>query len=94
MNDKIYAPEGKKRFKLTPEIIIEIKKDLDHLKPSKIRIYVGNELLDIYFYNETFSVNTERKQLEMEITDKLNTEFKKKKPKICKEFVSKVLEEF
>lgn len=26
MNDKIYAPEGKKRFKLTPEIIIEIKR--------------------------------------------------------------------
>jgi len=48
----------------------------------------------MYFNRETFYVNTgDNRELEMEITDKLETEFNKKHPNICREFIPKLLEE-
>lgn len=91
-NNKIYIPKGRKRLKLTLKIIADIQKDSNHFKPSEIEILVGNELLDIFFNNEIFYVNTvKNKELESEIINKLKTEFNKIIPRICEKFVPKVL---
>ena len=89
----IYIPEGRKRLKLTSGIISKIWEDSDHIKPSEIQIMVGNERLNIYLSNETFSVNAAmNKELETEIIDKLEGEFNKKYPGMCQEFISRVLD--
>ncbi|MDI6724923.1 MAG: hypothetical protein QMD61_09795 [Methanobacterium sp.] len=54
---------------------------------------VGNERLNIYLSNEAFSVNAARnKELETEIIDKLEGELNKKYPRMCQEFISRVLD--
>ncbi len=56
-------------------------------------MHIGEEVLNTYFVNETFSISTgKNKGLEDEITDKLETEFVKKYPNICPDFVQRVLE--
>lgn len=91
--DNIHVPEGRKRLKLTSGIVSKIWEDSDYFKPSEIEIMVGNEILNVYFGNETFSVSAIRnKELETEITEKLEGEFNKKYPRMCQEFISRVLD--
>ncbi|MGB9978513.1 hypothetical protein [Methanobacterium sp.] len=54
-------------------------------------MHIGKEILNTYFENETFYVSADKnKELEEEITDKLETEFEKKYPRICPNFVQRV----
>ena len=66
---------------------------LKNFKPSNIEMHIGEEVLNTYFGNETFSVTAAKnKELEDEITDKLEMEFVKKYPNICPDFVQRVCE--
>jgi hypothetical protein len=72
-------------------MLSEIKKDSSYFKPFKIEMHIGEEILNTYFENETFSISAvKNKDLEKEITDKLEMEFEKKYPRICPDFVQRV----
>ncbi len=91
-NNKKYLPKGRKRLRLTLKIVSYMETDSNHFKPSEIEILIGNELLDIFFNKKVFYVNAvKNKELEGEITEKLKTEFNKVIPRICENFVPKVL---
>lgn len=91
-NNKTHLPISKRKLKLTLGLISDIQKDSDRFKLSEIEILVGKELLTIFFNNEMFYINTvKNKELESEITNKLETEFNKFIPRLCQNFVSKVL---
>lgn len=91
-NNKTYLPISKKRLKLTLRLISDIQEDSDQFKLSKIEILIGNELLNIFFDNEIFYIDAvKNKEIESEITNKLKTEFNKDIPRMCENFVSKVL---
>ena len=56
-------------------------------------MHIGEEVLNTYFEDETFSVSAvKNKELEEEITDKLELEFRKKYPRMCPEFVQRIYE--
>jgi hypothetical protein len=72
-------------------MLSEIKKDSSYFKPFKIEMHIGEEILNTYFENETFSISAvKNKELEEEITDKLEAEFEKKYPRICPDFVQRI----
>ena len=72
-------------------MLSEIQKDSSYFKPFKIEMHVGEEILDTYFEDETFSVSAAKnKELEEEITDKLKIEFEKKYPRMCPDFVQRI----
>jgi hypothetical protein len=74
-------------------MLSEIQKDVTCFKPFNIEMHIGEEVLNTYFENETFSISaTKNIELEEEITDKLETEFRKKYPNICPEFIPRVFE--
>ena len=86
-----YTQESNKRLKLSSEMLSEIQKDSSYFKPFKIEMHVGEEILDTYFEDETFSVSAAKnKELEEEITDKLKIEFEKKYPRMCPDFVQRI----
>ncbi len=87
----VYTQKADKRLKLSSEILSEIQKDSSYFKPFNIEMHIGEEVLNTYFENETFSVSAvKNKELEEEITDKLEMEFEKKYPRICPDFVQRV----
>lgn len=54
-------------------------------------MHIGKEVINTYFENETFYVSAAKnKELEEEITDKLEMEFEKKYPRICPDFVQRI----
>jgi len=62
-------------------------------KPFNIEMHIGEEILNTYFENEMFFISaTKNKELEGDITDKLEMEFEKKYPKICPDFIQRVYE--
>ncbi|HEX3013070.1 MAG TPA: hypothetical protein VHO92_02190 [Methanobacterium sp.] len=72
-------------------MLSEIQKDSSYFKPFNIEMHIGEEVLKTYFENETFFVSTvKNKELEEEITDKLEMEFEKKYPRICPDFVQRI----
>lgn len=82
-----------KRLKLSPEVLSEIQKDSLYFEPFKIEMQIGEEILNTYFGNETFYVSTTKnKELEEEIADKLELEFRKKHPRICPNFAQRIYE--
>lgn len=88
-----YTPEADRRLKLSPEMLSEVQRDSLYFEPFKIEMHIGEEILNTYFEDETFSVSTvKNKDLEEEITDKLEMEFEKKYPRICPEFVQRIYE--
>lgn len=91
--DNIYAQEAGKRLKLSSRMLSEIENSLNQFRPSNIEMHIGEEVLNTYFGNETFSVDAAKnKGLENEITDKLEMEFVKKYPNICPGFIQRVFE--
>jgi hypothetical protein len=56
-------------------------------------MHIGEEVLNTYFEGKTFSISAAKnKELENEITDKLELEFEKKYPNICPEFAPRIFE--
>ncbi|MEN6293170.1 MAG: hypothetical protein ABFC34_01200 [Methanobacterium sp.] len=54
-------------------------------------MHIGEEVLNTYFENKTFYVSASKnKELEEEITDKLDVEFEKKYPRMCPDFVQRI----
>ena len=91
--DNLYTQDAGKRLKLSSEILSDMEDSLKNFKPSNIEMHIGEEVLNTYFGNETFSVTAAKnKELEDEITDKLEMEFVKKYPNICPDFVQRVCE--
>jgi hypothetical protein len=86
-----YIRRNKKMLKLSSDIISEIQEDPGHFEPTKIEIQIGGENLNVYFENETFSISAEKnKELELDIVDKLEDELKKKNPRACPQFISRI----
>jgi predicted solute-binding protein len=74
-------------------MLSEIQKDSGHFRPFEIEMRIGEEVLNAYFENKRFSISAAKnKELEEEITDKLDTEFKKKYPRICQAFAPRIYE--
>ncbi len=72
-------------------MISEMENGLKLFRPFNIEMHIGEEVLNTYFENETFSISAAKnKELEEDITDKLEMEFGKKYPNICPEFISRV----
>ena len=88
---KIYRPNPRKLLKLSPELISTIQKELEDYKHLEIEMNIGNENLNANFKNNDFSISTtENKELEIEIADKINEQFKKKYPRTCPQFIRRV----
>jgi hypothetical protein len=86
-----YIRRDKKILKLSSDIISEIQEDSGYFEPTRMEIQIGGENLNAYFENETFSVSAEKnKELELEIVDKLGAELKKRHPRTCPQFISRV----
>ena len=89
----IYTQESNKRLKLSSEMLSGIQKDSAYFKPFNIEMHIGEEILNTYFEDEMFSISAAKNnELEEEITDKLETEFEKKYPRICPGFIERVYE--
>lgn len=86
-----YTRKDNKILKFSSNIISEIQEDSGHFEPTNIEIQIGGENLNAYFEKETFFISAEKnKELELEIVDKLGSEFKKKHPRTCPQFTSRV----
>jgi hypothetical protein len=60
-------------------------------KIVEFKIKMGNEIFDLTFEKNVFSVSTKRnKEIEAEIIECLNEELRKGKPKICPSFPERV----
>ena len=89
--DNVYTKEDNKRLNLSSEILSEIQRESSYFKPFNIEMHIGEEVLNTYFENRTFSISASKnKELEEEITDKLGVEFEKKYPRICPDFVQRI----
>lgn len=74
-------------------MLSEIQNDSTRFKPFNIEMHIGDEILNTYFENETIFISAAKnKELEEEITDKLETELGKKYPNICPDFIPRVFE--
>ena len=74
-------------------MLSKIQKNSSYFEPFNIEMHIGEEILNTYFENETFSVSaTKNKDLEGEIIDKLEMEFRRKYPRICPDFAQRVFE--
>lgn len=91
--NNVYTPEAKKRLKLSPKMLSEVQNVSEHFKPFNIEMHIGEEILNTYFKDEMVYISAAKnKELEEEITDKLEVEFKKKYPNICPDFIQRVYE--
>jgi len=89
----IYTQEDEKRLKLSSRILSEVRNGSMRFKPFNIEMHIGEEILNTYFENEMFFISaTKNKELEGDITDKLEMEFEKKYPNICPDFIHRVYE--
>lgn len=87
----MYLPYNQKLLKLSPSLILDIQKNLEDYNHLKIEMNIGDERLNASFKNKDFSISTTKnKELENEITDKLNEQFKKKYPRTCPQFLRRV----
>ena len=76
---------------MSPKILSEVRRNSLYFEPFEIEMHIGEEVLNTYFENETFYVSAAKnKELEGEITDKLEEEFEKKYPRICPDFVQRI----
>lgn len=74
-------------------MLSEIEINSRDFKPFNIEMRIGKEILNAYFEDETFYVSAARnKELEEEITDKLEVEFEKKYPRVCPDFIPRIYE--
>jgi hypothetical protein len=80
-------------LKLSNRLFSDIQKDLEDFEHLEVEIHLGEEILNANFRNENFSISTSNnKELETEITDKINEQFKKKYPRTCPQFLRRVYE--
>ena len=80
-------------LKLSNRLFSDIQKDLEDFEHLEVEMHLGEEILNASFRNENFSISTSNnKELETEITDKINEQFKKKYPRTCPQFLRRVYE--
>lgn len=87
--NNIHTPSPRKLLKLSPELISDVQKDMEYFEHLEIEMHLGEEVLNANFKNKNFSISASKnKELEHEITGKLNEQFKKKYPRTCPQFLT------
>jgi hypothetical protein len=90
-SETTYAPEPGKILALSNSIFKNIEREMEGGNIVEFKIKMGHETFDITFEQNVFSVSTKRnKEIEAEITECLNEELKKGKPKFCPSFPERV----
>jgi hypothetical protein len=90
-SETTYAPEPGKILALSNSIFDTIEREMEGGKIVEFKIKMGNEIFDLTFEKNVFSVSTKRnKEIEAEIIECLNEELRKGKPKICPSFPERV----
>lgn len=94
---KIVTPNNKfvrsspKLLKLSPKLVSDIQDDIGDFEHLEVEMNRGKEVLSANFKNNDFSISTSKnKELEVEIADKINEQFKKKYPRTCPQFLRRV----
>jgi hypothetical protein len=78
-------------LKFSPELFGDIQNDLEDFKHLELEMHLGDEVFSASFMNENFSISASKnKELESEITDKINEQFKKQHPTACPQFLSRI----
>lgn len=86
-----YVQSSPKLLKLSPKLVSDIQDDIGDFEHLEVEIDFGGEILNANFRDENFSISTSKdKVLEIEIADTINEQFKKKCPRTCPQFLSKV----
>ena len=69
----------------------DIQKDLGDSEHFEVEMHLGEEVLNANFRDEKLSISAAKnKELENEITEKLNEQFKKEYPVTCPQFLRRV----
>lgn len=87
----IHTSQPKRMFKFSPELFADIKKDLENFKLLELEMHIGEEVFNARFINKNFSISASKnKELENEITCEIDSQFKKKYPKVCPQFSRRI----
>lgn len=86
----IYTQNGDKFLKLSDSILKDVLYNIDNNKEVKFKINFGKEDIKLSICENVFSVSTIKKELEIEIIEKLEMEGKKMYPNICSKFPRRV----
>ena len=86
----IYNSNENNSLKLSENILADILVNIDNEKEVKFKIKFGKEIINIIIYKNIFSVSTNKKELEYEITEKLEFEGKKMYPNVCSKFPQRI----
>jgi hypothetical protein len=86
-----YVPEPPKLLKLTDDIFEDIENDIEAGKSVDLEISCGNEYFNASISEDAFSISAQKNEdLEDEIVEKLELEYKRKTPNICMTFYPRV----
>ncbi|OEC86852.1 MULTISPECIES: hypothetical protein [Methanobacterium] len=82
---------GENKFlKLSDNILNDILYNMEHQREVKFEIKFGKENIGLSICKNAFSISAAKKELEVEIAEKLESEGKKMYPGICSKFPQRV----
>ena len=85
-----HLPNKNKFLKLSDNVLDDILYNIEYHNEVKFEIKFGKEDIKLSICRNIFSVSTIKKELEMEIAEKLELEGKKMYPGICSKFPRRV----
>lgn len=85
-----YMPTENKFLKLSPNVLNDVIYNIESQNEVEFEIKIGKEDIKLSICKNVFYISTVKKELEIEIAEKLESEGKKMYPSICSKFPSRV----
>lgn len=77
-------------MKLSPNVLNDVIYNIESQNEVEFEIKIGKEDIKLSICKNVFYISTVKKELEIEIAEKLESEGKKMYPSICSKFPSRV----
>ena len=85
-----YIPKENKFLKLSSNVLEDVLYNIESHNEVKFEIKIGKENIKLSICKNIFSISAVKKELEMEIAEKLKSEGKKMYPSICSKFPRRI----